>query len=117
MPAGSPAKLGDGWGAVLDGPGVAAVADDPRGIPISHHRQRNRQRIVVRDSGGPSRSQVTAGRWVIRDRVESQHQDEPEMTKMLELNSALEQMKRAFDPHLQQLDPRLQEGISEPSAD
>ena len=26
-----PCKLGDGWGAVLDGPGVAALAEDPRG--------------------------------------------------------------------------------------
>ena len=62
-----PCKLGDGWGAVLDGPGVAALAEDPRGIPISitdsrgdcwtatitEVVSRNQQRIVVRDSGRP----------------------------------------------------------------
>ena len=62
-----PCKLGDGWGAVLDGPGVAEVAEDPRGTPISitdsrgdswtatitEVVSRNRQRIVVRDSGRP----------------------------------------------------------------
>ena len=30
-----PCKLDDGWGAVLDGPDVAALAEDPRGTPIS----------------------------------------------------------------------------------
>ena len=62
-----PCKLGDGWGAVLDGPGVAEVAEDPRGTPISitdsrggswmatitEVVSRNPQRIVVRDSGRP----------------------------------------------------------------
>ena len=62
-----PCKLGDGWGAVLDGPGVAALAEDPRGTPISitdsrggswtatitEVVSRNPQRIVVRDSGRP----------------------------------------------------------------
>ena len=62
-----PCKLGDGWGAVLDGSGVAALAEDPRGTPISitdsrggswtatitEVVSRNRQRIVVRDSGRP----------------------------------------------------------------
>ena len=62
-----PCKLGDGWGAVLDGPGVAEVAEDPRGTPISitdsrgdswtatitEVVSRNQQRIVVRDSGRP----------------------------------------------------------------
>ena len=62
-----PCKLGNGWGAVLDGPGVAEVAEDPRGTPISitdsrgdswtatitEVVSRNRQRIVVRDSGRP----------------------------------------------------------------
>ena len=37
-----PCKLGDGWGAVLDGPDVAALAEDPRGTPIQHHRQPGR---------------------------------------------------------------------------
>ncbi len=62
-----PCKLGDGWGAVLDGPGVAALAEDPCGTPIriTDSRRgswtatitdvvsRNQQRIVVRDSGRP----------------------------------------------------------------
>ena len=30
-----PCNLGEGWGAVLDGPGVAALAEDPRPAPIS----------------------------------------------------------------------------------
>ena len=61
------AQLGDGWGAVLDGPDVAALADDPRGTPIritdsrsgcwtatiTEVVSRNPQRIVVRDSGRP----------------------------------------------------------------
>ena len=60
-----PCKLGDGWGAVLDGPDVAALPENPRGTPISitdskggswtaeitEVVSRNRQRIVVRDSG------------------------------------------------------------------
>ena len=62
-----PCKLADGWGAVLDGPGVAALAEDPRATPIriTDNRggawtatitevvSRNPQRIVVRDSGRP----------------------------------------------------------------
>ena len=62
-----PCKLGNGWGAVLDGPGVAEVAEDPRGTPISitdsrggswtatitEVVSRNQQRIVLRDSGRP----------------------------------------------------------------
>ena len=62
-----PCKLDDGWGAVLDGPDVAALAEDPRGTPISitdsrggswaatitEVVSRNQQRIVVRDSGRP----------------------------------------------------------------
>ena len=63
----TPCKLGDGWGAVLDGPGVAALAEDPRPAPIritdsrggswtatiTEVVSRNQQRIVVRDSGRP----------------------------------------------------------------
>ncbi len=62
-----PCKLGDGWGAELEGPGVAALAEDPRGTPIritdsrgsswtatiTEVVSRNPQRIVVRDSGRP----------------------------------------------------------------
>ena len=67
LAAWKPCKLGDGWGAVLEGPGVAALAEDPRGIPISITDSRGNawtatitevvsrdgQRIVVRDSGRP----------------------------------------------------------------
>ena len=62
-----PCKLGDGWGAALEGPDVAALPEDPRGTPISITDSRggswtaeitgvvsrNQQRIVVRDSGRP----------------------------------------------------------------
>ena len=62
-----PCKLGDGWGAVLDGPGMAALAEDPHPAPISitdsrggswmaritEVVSRNQQRIFVRDSGRP----------------------------------------------------------------
>ena len=62
-----PGKLEDGWGAVLDGPDVAALAQDPRGTPssitdsrgtawtatITEVVSRNQQRIVVRAAGRP----------------------------------------------------------------
>ena len=62
-----PCKLGDAWGAVLEGPGVATLPEDPRGTPIritdsrgdawtatiTEVVSRNRQRIVVRNSGRP----------------------------------------------------------------
>ena len=62
-----PCELGDGWGAELDGPGVAALAEDPRGTPLSITDSRggsstatinavvsrNQQRIVIGDSGRP----------------------------------------------------------------
>ena len=62
-----PCKLDDAWGAVLDGPDAAALAEDPRGTPISitdsrggswtatitEVVSRNQQRIVVRGSGRP----------------------------------------------------------------
>ena len=54
---------------------------------------------------------VTAGRWVIRYRVDVNYQDEPDRTKMLELNRASAEMKRAFDPYLKQLDSKLDEDI------
>jgi len=34
LPGWKPCKLEDGWGAVLDGPDVAKLAEDPRGTPI-----------------------------------------------------------------------------------
>ena len=61
--------------------------------------------------------EVTAGRWVIRYPVDVNYQDEPDRTKMRELNRASAQMKRVFDPHVKDLDPQLEEGSSEPSSD
>ena len=51
---------------------------------------------------------VNAGRWMIRYEVDVNYQDEPDLTKMLELNRAAAAMKRVFDPYLQQLDPNLE---------
>ncbi len=60
---------------------------------------------------------VTAGRWVIRYQVDVNYQDEPDPAKMLELNRAAAEMKRVFDPYVRQLDPQLEEGVSEPSVE
>ena len=62
-----PCKLGDGWGAVLEGPDVATLPENPRGTPIritdsrgdawtatiTEVVSRNRRRIAVRNSGRP----------------------------------------------------------------
>ncbi|MCY4509126.1 MAG: hypothetical protein OXG35_19525 [Acidobacteria bacterium] len=61
--------------------------------------------------------EVTAGRWVIRYQVDVNYQDEPDSAKMLELNRAAAEMKRVFDPYLRELDPQLEEGVSEPSVE
>ena len=60
---------------------------------------------------------VTAGRWMIRYRVDINYEDEPDKTKMLELNHASAQMKRVFDPYVRKLDPELEETPSEPSSE
>ena len=61
---------------------------------------------------------VTAGRWVIRHEVDVNYQDdEPDLAKLDELNRAAAAMKHVFDPYLQQLDPQLEEDVSEPSVD
>ena len=60
---------------------------------------------------------MTAGRWVIRYRVDINYQDEPDRTKMLELNHASAQMKRVFDPYVRTLDPQLEEDSAEPSSE
>ena len=57
--------------------------------------------------------EVTAGRWVIRYRVDVNYR-EPDRTKMLELNRASAEMKRVFDPYVRELDPQLEEDSSEP---
>ena len=56
---------------------------------------------------------VTAGRWVIRYEVDVNYQNEPDLARMDELNRAAAAMKHVFDPYLQQLDPQLEEGVSE----
>lgn len=61
--------------------------------------------------------EVNAGRWVIRYRVDINYQDEPDRTKMRELNLASAQMKRVFDPYVRKLDPQLEEDSSEASSD
>ena len=60
---------------------------------------------------------VTAGRWVIRYKVDVNYQDEPDLAKMDELNRAAAAMKHVFDPYLLQLDPQLEEDVSEPSVE
>ena len=60
---------------------------------------------------------VTAGRWVIRYEVDVHYQDEPDLTKMDELNRAAAAMKHVFDPHLRQLDPQLEEDVPGPSVE
>lgn len=57
--------------------------------------------------------QVTAGCWAIRYTVDINYQDEANPTRMRELNRASAQMKSVFEPYLQQLDPALEEGVSE----
>ena len=60
--------------------------------------------------------EVTAGRWVIRYRVDVNYQA-PDRTKVLELNHASAEMKRVFDPYVRELDPQLEEDFSEPSSE
>ncbi len=83
----------------------------------------NRQRIDEAFAAGDLpqtlewSEKVTAGRWVIRYRVDVNYKDEPDRTKMLELNRASAQMKRVFDPYVRGLDPRLEEDSSESSTE
>ena len=60
---------------------------------------------------------VTAGRWVIRYAVDVNYRDESDLAKMDELNRAAAAMKHVFAPYLQQLDPQLEEDVSEPSVE
>ena len=61
--------------------------------------------------------QVTAGRWAIRYTVDANYQEEADRAKLRELNRASAEMKRVFEPYLQQLDPRLEDDIAELSDD
>ncbi len=82
-------------------------------------RQRIDEAFAARDLPQPLEwtKKVTAGRWVIRYRVDVNYKDKPDRTKMLELNRASAQMKRVFDPYVRGLDPRLEEDSSESSTE
>ena len=60
---------------------------------------------------------VTADRWMIRYEVDVNYRDEPDLTKIDELNRAAAAMKRVFDPYLWRLNPQLEDEVSEPSVD
>ncbi len=57
--------------------------------------------------------QVIEGRWAIRYTVEVNWQEKTDSTKMRELNRASAEMKRVFDPYLENLDPRLEDDSTE----
>ena len=61
--------------------------------------------------------QVTAGRWAIRYTVAANYQEEFAPGRMLELNQAAAEMKRVFDPHLEELDPQLESDSSDLSSE
>ena len=61
--------------------------------------------------------QATAGRWVVRYTVGVNYLDEPDVTRMRELNRASAEMRRVFEPYLQQLDRQLEVVDSEPLAE
>ena len=58
-----------------------------------------------------------AGRWVIRYTVNANWKDEIDSDRLRDLNRASVEMKRVFDPHLQALDPRLEEDSGESTGD
>ncbi len=57
---------------------------------------------------------VKKDRWWIRYKVDVNYQGKPDQVKMLELNRAAAEMKRVFDPYIEQLDPKLEEDMLEP---
>ena len=59
-----PGKLEDGWGAVLDGPDVAALAQDPRGTPrsIIDSRGTTWTATISHETSSASSSATPAGR-------------------------------------------------------
>ena len=60
---------------------------------------------------------VASGRWAIRYTVDASYQDERNSDAMRELNRASAAMRRVFEPHLEELDPGLEEEPSAPPAD
>ena len=60
--------------------------------------------------------QASGGRWAIRYKVPISYESDLDLVRMRELNRAAAKIKRVFDPHIRELDPRLEEESSEPSA-
>ena len=86
---------------------------------LLQNRQRIDEAFAAADLPQPLEwtEEVTAGRWVIRYRVDVNYQDEPDRTKMLELNRASAEIKRVFDPYVRGLAPQFEEDSSEPSSE
>ena len=61
--------------------------------------------------------QVSAGRWAIRYTVKANWKDEIDAERLRELNRATVEMKRVFDPFINDLDPGLEEGSGGSSDD
>ncbi len=61
--------------------------------------------------------QVSAGRWAIRYAVEVGYEDEFSAESLRELNRAAAEVKRVFDPFVNELDPSLEEGSGGSSDD
>lgn len=57
---------------------------------------------------------VTAGRWAIRYTVAANYPDKVDPERLRELNRAAAEMKRVFDPHLDELDPQFENDSLEP---
>ena len=60
---------------------------------------------------------VASARWAIRYTVDASYQDEPDSDAMRELNRASAAMRRVFEPHLKELDPRLDSDSSDAADD
>ena len=61
--------------------------------------------------------QVNAGRWVIRYTVNANWKDEIDSDRLRDLNRASVEMKRVFDPFINDLDPSLEEGSGDSSGE
>ena len=55
--------------------------------------------------------------WAIRYTVDASYQDEPDSDAMRELNRASDAMRCVFEPHLKELDPRLDRDSSDAADD
>ena len=61
--------------------------------------------------------QVSDGRWVIRYTVNANWKDEIDSDRLRDLNRASVEMKRVFDPFINDLDPSLEEGSGDSSGE